>query len=279
VLDFLALLKTLFVLVGAKRMENWATIGKALEEGDFETAIGLLRAYLQENPNRADIWAKLAACLNDASRIDEAIEASKKAIKANPKYLFGWIQLGWSLKIKGNFEDAIKRFEHALALSKTDHDWILAQLAYCHNQIDQGNFGLECAERALKANPQNSLAMTQRLVSLNLLLQYEEVRALANEYIAQNPTNEMLYCQKGWAEKNLENYEAAALSFQSATNLDPGDAWNWAQLAKCYNKIGRFTEAERAAQKVLELDPSSSTAQEALRIALSSKEPRSISFE
>ncbi|MFX0116826.1 MAG: tetratricopeptide repeat protein [Candidatus Hodarchaeota archaeon] len=260
-------------------MENWTMIGKALEEGDFGAAIDLLRAYLQENPNNADAWAKLAACLSEASKPDEAIDASKKAIELDPTNIFGWVQLGWSLKIKGNFEDAIKRFEHALELSKIDHDWILAQLAYCHNQIDQGRPGLECAKRALKANPQNVLAMTQRLVSLNILLQYDEARALASEYIVQNPKNEMIYCQKGWAEKSLGDYEAAALSFQCATNLDPDDAWNWAQLAKCYNKIGKYSEAERAAQKVLKLDPLSSTAQEELRIALSSKEPRAISFE
>jgi tetratricopeptide (TPR) repeat protein len=77
----------------------------------------------------------------------------------------------------------------------------------------------------------------------------------------------------------LEDYKAAVISFRHALEFNPDDAWNWGQYAKCCNKIGKFSEAEKAAERVLELDPSSSVAQRELRQALSSKEPRPILFE
>ncbi|MHA2232937.1 MAG: tetratricopeptide repeat protein, partial [Candidatus Hodarchaeales archaeon] len=91
--------------------------------------------------------------------------------------------------------------------------------------------------------------------------------------------SEMVWCQKGWAEMKLEDYKAAVISFRHALEFNPDDAWNWGQYAKCCNKIGKFSEAEKAAERVLELDPSSSVAQRELRQALSSKEPRPILFE
>lgn len=260
-------------------MENWTQVEKAIEEGDYLAAIEALRLFLQKYPTNSEAWARLAACLNDASKAEEAIEASRKAIDFDSTNVLAWVQLGWSLKANGSFEKAIEKFEQALDLSGMEHDWILTQISHCYNQLDKGLQGLEYAIRALNKNPSFALAKEQQLVSLNILSRFQEARVIAIKLIEETNDSEMGWCQKGWAEKKLEDYKAAAISFHHAIALNPDDAWNWAQYAMCCNKIGKFSEAEKAAERVLELDPSSSVAQRVLRQALSSKEPRPILFE
>ncbi len=227
----------------------------------------------------ADSWAysQLSFCHNEESNWDEALKTAKNAVELDETNIFGWCQLGWGHKNKKEYKDAISHYENALELNP-DNDWILAECSFCLNELDNHLQALNYAVRSIESNPANTFAMGQRLYALNQLERYKEVIAYASEFVVRNPT-EMVWRQKGWAEKQLKDYKVASFSFKQATEMAPDDSWNWTQFAECSNRIGRIEEAEKAAQRALELSPSSSIAQQELRVALSSKTPRLISFD
>lgn len=95
---------------------------------DFERAVGLMRSG---NANEAELeFQQLAAGFpqlagphvnlgilhRKAGRLDPAIESLRTAVERNPVSAVAWTELGVTLRMRGNFQDAAAAYERAIAV-------------------------------------------------------------------------------------------------------------------------------------------------------------------
>jgi tetratricopeptide (TPR) repeat protein len=85
---------------------------KAYEEGDYDQAIQLLKAYVQEKPRDEKAYYYLGDCYLEKGELDPAIEEYQKAIDAKSNFWEAYAKLGYAYFSKGmhdQAEEAVRR--------------------------------------------------------------------------------------------------------------------------------------------------------------------------
>lgn len=145
---------------------NLGVISKA--RGDIETAIGLYKLGLSQEPDDPIISANLCRALRQLDRLDEALYYGKKALTCQENLLDICLNVGTILILQGKLEEALQYFLHALKISPNDADAQaeIGKVLVRKNKLEEGKYELE---KALKLNPK-SLDTRRWLAVVNRLL-------------------------------------------------------------------------------------------------------------
>ena len=108
---------------------------------------------------------KLAAGLVSQGKSAEALVALDKAARFDSRDTYVWAQ-GWAYSQQGHFKEAIASFQRYLAGYPNDY-WAHAMLAGDYIELAQNDVGRAKAAKALKLNPQLTVAMIAPTGSLN----------------------------------------------------------------------------------------------------------------
>jgi tetratricopeptide (TPR) repeat protein len=123
----------------------------ASEEGDAETAEGLLRRAIERKPEAFLPHFALGALHANGARWAEAERELLKAIDAAP-VISAQILLGTVLREKGELSRAIRAFEDARR-TQPDSEEAVFQLGMCYLEKNWTKRALECFQQALEKNP------------------------------------------------------------------------------------------------------------------------------
>lgn len=91
-------------------------------EGRFEEAAEELRAGLELDPTRQELWNNLGLVYLKIGISSEAIKMFKSALNLNESYVDARFNLALAYRTAGRRNDAIREFEHVLALNPKDRD-------------------------------------------------------------------------------------------------------------------------------------------------------------
>ncbi len=94
-----------------------------MQGGDYQTAIPVLQAFIENHQQLAGPYINLGICYQKTGRIDAAVAALIKATELNPDNTVAYQQLGITYREQGNFEAALDAYTSAL---KLDSDYALA---------------------------------------------------------------------------------------------------------------------------------------------------------
>lgn len=124
-------------------------LARAHEElGEFDRAADLYVAMLQESRARAPLLDRLGGVRAKAGKIEEAIDAYRQAMRADPSYAGAFNNLAWLYAQQGmQFEPALRLVRQALRLDPTQlafHD-TLATLAAKLGHVDQALAAIDAA--------------------------------------------------------------------------------------------------------------------------------------
>jgi COMPASS component SWD3 len=98
--------------------------GNALRvQGKMDEAIDAYRKAIELNPNYAGAHYNLGNALRDQEKPDEAIDAYKKAIELNPNYAEAHCNLGHVLKRQRRFTEALRYLERGHELGSKNSQW------------------------------------------------------------------------------------------------------------------------------------------------------------
>ncbi|MDX2136865.1 MAG: tetratricopeptide repeat protein [Chloroflexota bacterium] len=89
---------------------------------------------------------------------------------------------------------------------------------------------------------------------------YEQAVVHFNEAIYAHPTRSTLYCNRGWAHFQRQNWMAALEDFSKAVQLDSSSAPAIHALALTYEQLGEYAQAAAYYERTLQMDPSQSAA-------------------
>ncbi|HYH00827.1 MAG TPA: tetratricopeptide repeat protein [Terriglobales bacterium] len=201
----------------------------AIEKQDYATAEKLLRQVIAEKPTDFQAWFDLGFVLNATGNTQQAIDAYRKSVSANPNVFESNLNLGLLLAKTGS-PDAEKHLRAATQLKPTTRQ----QDGWAHAWLSLGHV-IE------KTNPHGAI---------------EAFRAAAN-FAPKDPEPHL---SAGLVLEQQKQFNAAEAEYKAATALDPKSPEALAGLVNIYTQTGRMPEAEAALRKYIAVDPQNASA-------------------
>jgi superkiller protein 3 len=226
----------------------------AKDAGDYDTALGLFRDILAENPTIATAYVGIGDIHLIREDFDEAEPAFRRAAQLEPRNFDAQLGHGLALHMLSRFAEAVLAFHRALTIEPDSVEANLA-IATTYLQTEKPQSALAFAERAVQADPNNGAAranlgaiyemlgrngeaVDQYLAALEILppspplilnlinvlakeRRYDEVINTAENLLKIEP-NADAWERMGYAYFRLSRYEDSLEAYRSAVELDPG---------------------------------------------------------
>jgi tetratricopeptide (TPR) repeat protein len=268
---------------------------KAFEDlirtGRFETAEGLLRAYVDERPRSSWAWYALAYSLYGQRKIGDSIKAASQSLQLNVKNAEAHKLLGRDLMIIGRFDAAKVEFEQGAIydpkspempynlgrLCSIQDNWPDAKRHFeSAIRLDPGYMeaydGLGLAleslgddvaattsyKKSIELNEARNARFYSPYVNLSSLSNRTGNRDTALEYARKalevNPKADGALFQMAKAHEAKGDLNAAAEALNQAIEINPRISSYFYVLGTVYRKLGRFDESKTAMESFRKLD-------------------------
>lgn len=239
-----------------------ATRGElALLTGRHEVAIGSFEQALALVPDRPDALLGLGRAYHAARKLEDAERVFRRAIEVRPDYWGAHNALGRFLQRVGRHAEALECFERVVELTPDNaYGWL--NLVRPLFELERFDEALDACRRSIEISPRG-----QSLSTLGSLLfylgRYEEAAAAFERAVAIQPTDPMMWGNLGSAvalvpgrgHRAREALERATALARERLDLNPADAYLWAQRAGWMSNLGRHGEAVHDVQRSLGLEP------------------------
>ncbi|HSP78932.1 MAG TPA: metallopeptidase family protein [Myxococcaceae bacterium] len=235
------------------RLEGVAT---AWEEGSFEEALAGAEAVLARAPELPEALHWRAAALMELGRLEEALEAWQRALKAAPDDLE--LLLGAAECLVSQTEDDREAVEDGLALCargrklarRADDVELLFEFLLLEgiglNQVGECGQALERLEAALEHVPRSVEARLERAIALFELCRFPEAREAFEEVLGDTPEEPWAHHYLGLMAERRGEHREARKRFARAQALAPEEFPPPVQLGEA-----EFDQAVEAAIKAL----------------------------
>ena len=210
--------------------EKLDKITEFMSNGEFNEAISLINAILEEYPNNIILMLDLAYSYANLSRYEKAIELYKKIIELAPENSSGYTGLGFIYRKQGKNETAIKEFTKGIIYAP-DNAIAHFEKGEALFEIDQYEEALKSYYKALQFSGAETEAETlHRIAQVNLgLKNYDKAIQIGTDVLSRDPNyvsvNNIIalayYLKEDLknAESYFEKYLKAIPEDESASNL------------------------------------------------------------
>jgi len=220
--------------------------------GHQSNAVEILRQLVRRFPDVFEYQKELGRRLDERGYNEEAIGALKKAVELKPENIEALA--GLSLAYSG-----LAQFDESIAVLEK------AQKLYPGNQVIDMLLGVSRGRRdAIAQIPQMKTALENDPSNLQIKLGLSEVLIYAhripeaesyiNDIIRLEPKDAQVYRRLTIAFSEAGEFDKALITCQKALEIEQSPE-TYLGLAGMYAKLGKFEEASRAYQKVIELKP------------------------
>ena len=225
----------------------------ATDAGNYDTALGMLRDILADNPTLTPAYLGIGDIFLLQKDYANAEPAYSRAARLEPRNFDAQYGHGVALRMLKRFAEAVKSFYRALTIEPAD---VKANLAMATTRLQMGepSGATIFAEKAVEVDPANGAArvnlgaaydQTGRYAdaivqyeaaielmdpSAPLLLNYINVLAKEKRYVDAKNTAEFLvkidptadgYERLGWAHFRLNEYGKSIDAYRKAVELEP----------------------------------------------------------
>ena len=230
----------------------------------LESAVSHLQEAIRRDPNYAQAHAMLGrgyleldnyGMLVSEQALPAAREAANRALDLSPTSVTAITVLAESERRDGNYDQAGRLFERALADRPND----ILTLRYYAGYLTSSDYrvaeAMEIWPQIMSLDP---LFETSYIALANLLMvqqRYAEASAVLAELDNINPDNPSAVAVAGDIEMGQGNLAAAVPLAQRAAALDPGDPELPFNVAQLYLVLEMPAEASRWFDRTIEVDP------------------------
>jgi tetratricopeptide (TPR) repeat protein len=228
----------------AHAMRGWA-LGL---EGEYLGAEAAFQKALEIDQNNADAYAykaEMLAAQTQAGKgtlgsLDKAVEASRAAQTIAPNSLATYRARGIVLELTGNYTDAAREFESAIAINTNIADLHLA-LGRNYRYLEQYDKAVEEFNRANALNPGDPLPNFYISRTYAAIGEYAKAIQFAEQSIKVAPTDPFMYGNLGTMYYKNRQYEDAVKPLKMAVvggTADSGEVVNGLPLD--YGRVAEF---------------------------------------
>jgi len=233
---------------------------------DFAGAIAVAEAVLSRDPGNAEAWKlKGDLLLVFKKEPDEALNAYRRALQADPKFASGYAAILGVLMQNGKFEEAAALLQELkkFAGKQPQTMFLEAQLAYQKGDFKQARVLSQQLVQMLPNNPRTLQLAGATEFQLGALAQAEiylaKVLQLTPDAAAARRLLLMTYLRSGQSTKAVAALNAAA----GKNGIDPG---LYTLAGEVYLQSGDAKKAEEYFAKALKLDPDNAAKRTALAV-------------
>ena len=177
-------------------------------EGDYPTALNILRDAVELDPSSAFLNSAIAEIKLKIGQTDEALEYILKAIQLDPDYRPPYLMAGSIMAAGGKDLEAAEYLRKAIALDPAKED-----------------------------------AYLQLVISLNRLFEYEESVSTLKSLVKANSDSVLGYYYLGKTYGQMKLYRDAAGYFAKTLELRPDFEQAAIDMAAAYEAMGDYTKA------------------------------------
>lgn len=250
-------------------------VGKGIlfmEQGYYDEAVSALDNATKIDPEYVIAWKiKGSVLLEDLGRSKDALEAFDRALDLDPEDAQAWRGKGDVLYMMGRYEDAIKAYDMAIQLDPESGRAHLGK-GDALKVLLRSEEAMKSIDRALEINPNSAEAwgskgyvFSNMFQSENATLAYGKALQLYEDRLERDPRDFNAWIGKGdslgyWGLvandlSSLSKLNEAALAFDRAIEINPGNAKGWFRKGEVLSLIALFrNESETYNQSLQALD-------------------------
>ena len=200
---------------------------------DQQRALQMFRQVVELDPDFSDAQLKLANILLQNGQFDEAYQQLATLARAHPDSVPVAVELGYTQRLRGQNEDALRICAKALAADRTQSAAMRVILEVAADQQDLSG-GVLRVEDILKAGgPDVPASAWLNLDRLYLEYSRNQASSLTNDQVLRTRLPIL----------------------QAAIARAPGDTDTWTELAKIYRGLGRKIDALASLERASSLSP------------------------
>ncbi|MDG2048394.1 MAG: tetratricopeptide repeat protein [Halioglobus sp.] len=152
---------------------------KYFDQGQPDKATNSFRKATKLCPQRVESWINLGSALLESQRYEQSVVAVKKALSLQPELMLSHLILGDSLRMLGQWDDAINSYQTAVDLERTPVS--LNKLACALRSQGNYQFAERLLREAIGMNPSFTIARVN-LATLQITLnRFEDAEARLKE--------------------------------------------------------------------------------------------------
>jgi tetratricopeptide (TPR) repeat protein len=254
----------------------------------FNAAIQLASSITKRFPKHQFTWKILGILFSITRRIDEAIDANKKAIdlfpgdneahnnlgnnykslrklneaercykeaiKLKPEYVDANYNMAHTLQQLQRLEEAEKFYRKVINL-KPNHLEALFYLGNTLRTLNKLNEAERCYKKIINLKPDFSEAYNNLAITIQELGRLNEAEKYYRKAIELNPDYIVAYNNLGIILRLQKKFNESEKIFKNLITLKPDFSEAYNNLAITIQELGRLNEAEKYYRKAIELNP------------------------
>ncbi|MCP4385157.1 MAG: tetratricopeptide repeat protein [Hyphomicrobiales bacterium] len=233
----------------------WRSLAMIMRQaGRLDEALEAARKAIQLNEADAESLAVASGILRARGENDEALALARQAIDADPACYAGYIEASVCLRASGAKDEALASARQAVEVAPANaraYDALGSQLL-SDGRFEEARLFLQ---RALDLDPNYSMASFHLGVALEKEERYEDAEKAYKHVIAKRPGfTAASVCLASVFVETGKSSEAEAI-LREVVGREPENAMAWSNLSRALEGLGRQQEAAEAASKGVELAP------------------------
>lgn len=188
--------------------------------GREDEALKRLDEFLTRSPGNATALMAKARLLLTQLNADAALEPARRAVRAEPDLLPGWLTLARVHVARGALDEAAEALEQALAVRET---FVPAMVELAHVKLAAGRAdeALEASGRALELQPHHLDAQFVHAQGFFAAERLEEARAVLHQVSARHASVAAVQARLGSTYASWGEWPFARGAFARALRIDP----------------------------------------------------------
>jgi tetratricopeptide (TPR) repeat protein len=237
--------------------DHWRELGIQLRrQGRLDEAVQACRRALEHAPDDAQAWCELAHALRWQGKLDEAYQAAAKAVELAPDLAGAWFNLGAVLVGQGETARGIEAYRKALQL-KPEFAEAWSNLGGAFGAQGGTAEEIDAYRRALEINPRLAPVWSNLGDALRSAGEFEQAIAACRKATELDPEFAAAWNNLASALRDDGKHEESVAASERALALAPRLAEAWSNLGSGLQGLGRFEEAIRAHERAIALNSGS----------------------
>ena len=242
-------------------------IVELFSNGQIQEAFDAVETLIKEYPNQPILLNICGVFYKQIGQPDEAVKRFEKALAINPDYAEAHNNLGVTLQNLGQLDSAVESYKKAIT-SNPEHTEAHNNLGLILQDLGLMDEAVISYEKAITSNPEYTEAHNNLG---NIFKELKQLDAAVKSYekvIAINPDYPEAHFNLGNTFRELGQLETAIKSYEKVIAIKPDNADVHFNLGDTLSELGQLDEAVKSYEKAISIEVDFANAHNNLGISL-----------
>ena len=211
---------------------------KKLKEAEKKCSL-----LIKNNKDNFELLNLYAVILLKLEKYDLAIEKWQKVITLNPKYYYGFNNLGNVFLIKGELKTALKNYDKAIDLNPNYHEAIYNK-ANVYLKLENFPKAIENFDKVISIKKDYSPAYQGKAITYKKLSKFNEAILAWQKVFEFEPGNTHSLVQKGDLLFDSNRLDEALNTYNTAFKIDPNKSFLLGSIVHTKTKMCKWSDID-----------------------------------